>query len=248
MRASQTVLPFKLTASDESLTAHAGLVLFDEYLGAMGIAGLINHELPGAGSAVGYDPSAHVAPLVLMLAGGGRTLEDLRVLRRDDGLRCVVGLDEMPSSDASGDWMRRMGANESGGLAGLQRVTVACSAVCFAPTSARTSRSTSMRRRSWRKSVRLVTAIRARRVTCRWWGISRKTVWPSTTNSEKAMRLRRPGTWSLCKPANARCPRARGLRPCAPTVQRIRRMSSIIARKPTRSLRSGRIRTRRSRP
>ena len=28
----------------------------------------------------------------------------------------------MPSSDASGDWMRRMGANESGGLAGLQRV------------------------------------------------------------------------------------------------------------------------------
>src|SRR6516225_7771447 len=122
MRASQTVLPFKLTASNESLTAHAGLVLFDEYLGAMGIAGLINHELPGAGSAAGYDPSAHVAPLVLMLAGGGRTLEDLRILRRDDGLRCVVGLDDMPSSDACGDWMRRMGANESGGLAGLQRV------------------------------------------------------------------------------------------------------------------------------
>jgi hypothetical protein len=57
-----------------------------------------------------------------MLAGGGRTLEDLRILRRDDGLRCVVGLDDLPSSDASGDWMRRMGANESGGLAGLQRV------------------------------------------------------------------------------------------------------------------------------
>src|ERR1019366_9381385 len=35
---------------------------------------------------------------------------------------CVLRLDEMPSSDASGDWMRRMGANESGGLAGLQRV------------------------------------------------------------------------------------------------------------------------------
>src|SRR5271154_5147330 len=88
MRASQTVLPFKLTASDESLTAHAGLVLFDEYLGAMGIAGLIDHELPGAGSAAGYDPSAHVTPLVLMLAGGGRALGDLRVLRR--ATDCVV--------------------------------------------------------------------------------------------------------------------------------------------------------------
>jgi hypothetical protein len=122
MRASQTVLPFKLAASDESLTAHAGLALFGEYLRAMGITGLINHELPGAGSTAGYDPSAHISPLVLMLAGGGRTLEDLRVLRRDDGLRCVLRLDEMPSSDASGDWMRRMGAKEGGGLAGLQRV------------------------------------------------------------------------------------------------------------------------------
>jgi hypothetical protein len=121
MRASQTVLPFKLAASDESLTAHAGLALFGEYLRAMGITGLINHELPGAGSTAGYDPSAHISPLVLMLAGGGRTLEDLRVLRRDDGLRCVLRLDEMPSSDASGDWMRRMGAKEGGGLAGLQR-------------------------------------------------------------------------------------------------------------------------------
>src|SRR5258708_37755044 len=118
MRASQTVLPFKLTASDESLTAHAGLVLFDEYLGAMGIAALINHELPGAGSAAGYDPSAHVSPLVLMLAGGGRALEDLRVLRPDDGLRGVVGLGEMPSRGARGDWRGRMGANQSGTVAG----------------------------------------------------------------------------------------------------------------------------------
>jgi hypothetical protein len=84
MRASQTVLPFKLAASDESLTAHAGLALFGEYLRAMGIAGIINHELPGAGSAAGYDPSAYVSPLVLMLAGGGRTLEE-PLLRHDLG-------------------------------------------------------------------------------------------------------------------------------------------------------------------
>src|SRR5580658_7950100 len=110
MGGSQTVLPFRLAASDESLTAQGGLALFGEYLGAMGISGLINHEVPGPGSAAGYVPSSHVLPLVLMLAGGGRTLEDLRVLRHDDGLRCLLGQDEMPSSDASG------------GLAGLHRV------------------------------------------------------------------------------------------------------------------------------
>jgi hypothetical protein len=60
-------------------------------------------------------------PLILMLAGGGRTLEDLRVLRKDAGLRSLLQLEEMPSSDATGDWLRRMGSKESDGLAGLQR-------------------------------------------------------------------------------------------------------------------------------
>ena len=122
MGSSQTVLPFKLAASDESLTAHGGLALLGEYLRAMSMRGLMNHELPGPGSAAGYDPSAHILPLVLMLVGGGRTLEDLRVLRHDEGLRLLLRLHEMPSSDATGDWLRRMGTKESGGLAGLQRV------------------------------------------------------------------------------------------------------------------------------
>ena len=108
----QTVLPFKLAATDESLTAHSGVALVGEYLRGMGVAGLIDHELPRPGSAVGYKPSAHVLPLILMLAGGGRTLEDLRVLRNDEGLRCLLQLNDMPSSDATGDWLRRMGAQE----------------------------------------------------------------------------------------------------------------------------------------
>jgi hypothetical protein len=115
-------LPFKLGATDESLTAHGGLALFGEYLRAMDVGVVIDHELPGPGSAAGYDPSAHVLPLVLMLAGGGRTLEDLRVLRNDTGLRSLLQLDDMPSSDATGDWLRRMGATASDGLTALQRV------------------------------------------------------------------------------------------------------------------------------
>ena len=64
-----------------------------------------------------------------MLAGGGRTLEDLRVLRNDKGLRALLRLEEMPSGDATGDWLRRMGqakpgSKESDGLAGLQRVNL----------------------------------------------------------------------------------------------------------------------------
>ena len=127
MGSSQTVLPFKLAATDESLTAHGGLALFGEFLRAFGLGELIDHELPAPGSAAGYRPSAHVLPLVLMLSGGGRTLEDLRVLRRDEGLRHLLQLKEMPSSDATGDWLRRTGSPEMGpqasdGLARLARV------------------------------------------------------------------------------------------------------------------------------
>lgn len=45
MGRSQTVLPFKPAATDESLTAHSGLMLFGEYARAMGVDSLINHEL-----------------------------------------------------------------------------------------------------------------------------------------------------------------------------------------------------------
>jgi hypothetical protein len=46
----------------------------------------------------------------------------LRVLREDNGLRVLLQLAEMPSRDATGDWLRRLGGQGSGGRAGLQRV------------------------------------------------------------------------------------------------------------------------------
>ena len=72
------------------------------------------------GSAAGYGPSAHVLPLVLMLAGGGRTLEDLRVLRGDVGLRFFYWRRPVVTQPAIG--CAAWGAKESDGLAGLQRV------------------------------------------------------------------------------------------------------------------------------
>ncbi len=121
MSIAQTILPFKLAATDEQLTAHAGLAMFGEFTRAMGLAALVDHELPEAGSAKGYKPSAFVEPLTLMLHGGGRTLEDLREIRNDTGLLAVVQM-TVPSSDAVGDWLRRTGQNA---LAGLHRVNTA---------------------------------------------------------------------------------------------------------------------------
>jgi hypothetical protein len=117
---SQTVLPFKLESTQDTLTAQAGLVLFGEYLHAVGLPRHFDRELPGPSNPMGYPPSLYGMSLVLMLQGGGRSLEDLRMLRADEGLRTLLNLTALPSSDATGDWLRRMGAG--GGLGGLSRV------------------------------------------------------------------------------------------------------------------------------
>jgi hypothetical protein len=116
----QTVLPFKLETTRDTITPHAGLVLLGEFAVGLGLNKALDRHVPGPGSAAGYLASEHVFPLVLMLNGGGRTLEDSREIRSDTGLREILPLKKMPSTDATGDWLRRSGIN--GGLEGLGAV------------------------------------------------------------------------------------------------------------------------------
>jgi hypothetical protein len=116
----QTILPFKLEITQDTITAHAGLALIGEYAHALDLPRTLDRELPGPGSGAGYDPSEFVMPLVVMLHGGGRSLEDLRQIREDAGLRDLLGMESLPSSDATGDWLRRIGAGP--GLPGLSAV------------------------------------------------------------------------------------------------------------------------------
>lgn len=121
---TQTVLPFKLGITEEKLTAHAGLAIFGEFVHATGILTEVNKALKGPGSGAGYMPSRYVEPLLLMLHGGGRTLEDIRVIRNDRALCELMGIEEIPSSDATGDWMRRQGGGDGLNGAGVIRQVV----------------------------------------------------------------------------------------------------------------------------
>jgi len=115
----QTVLPFKLEKTNDTITAHAGLALFGEFCVGLGLLDSVDNRLPKPGSGAGFRASEYVYPLVLMLNGGGRSLEDIRVIKDDTGLRQILPLERVPSSDAIGDWLRRMAA--SGGLSGLEK-------------------------------------------------------------------------------------------------------------------------------
>lgn len=120
----QTVLPFKLETTSENLTAHGGLSLLAEFNEGLGLSTLVNTHLPRPGSNRGLRSSAFVNALVLLLQGGGSSLEDLRELERESGLRELVGQEILPKPCTAGDWLRRMGDPGTGalGLSGLDRV------------------------------------------------------------------------------------------------------------------------------
>lgn len=113
---TQTVLPFKVETTKEMLTANAGLALFGEFMQGLGLHRWLAQEMPLPGSGRGYKTNAYMKPLVLMLPGGGRSLEDLRTIKKDASL---VERDTLPSTDALGDWLRHTGTGA--GMARLSR-------------------------------------------------------------------------------------------------------------------------------
>jgi Transposase DDE domain group 1 len=120
----QTVFGFKIETTKERLTAHGGLALMAEFNHGIGLRDLTDQYLPGPGSNRGFEPSVIVDSLVLILQGGGRSLEDLRELKNEEGLMRLIGREEIPEPDTVGDWLRRVGDPKSGqlGLEGLNRV------------------------------------------------------------------------------------------------------------------------------
>jgi len=54
-----------------------------EFAIGVGIRRYVDLYLPEPGNGAGYKASEHVYPLILMLNGGGRALEDMREIRRD---------------------------------------------------------------------------------------------------------------------------------------------------------------------
>jgi hypothetical protein len=115
----QTVLPFKLKRTPERITAKSGLALYAEFFTAMGVEALMDRHLPQPGSGRGFKAASYIKPLSMMLYGGGESIEDMREVR-EDGLRELIGLKEVPSSSAIGDWLKRMG--HRGGIEGIEKV------------------------------------------------------------------------------------------------------------------------------
>jgi hypothetical protein len=116
----QGILPFKLERTEEKITPRSGLAVFSEVVRTLRVREKIEEAFPRPGSNRGYEAWAYLEPLLLMLVGGGRHIEDLREIRDDEALRAVVGLRRMPSLSTFGDWLVRAGAK--GGVRAMRAV------------------------------------------------------------------------------------------------------------------------------
>lgn len=117
----QTVLPFKLERTEEKVTARSGLVLYAEFMKAIGLEELADRHMPRPESGRGFKAICYIRPLSMMLYGGGEAIEEVREIREDHPLREAIELERIPSCSAIGDWLRRMG--ERGGIGGMERIS-----------------------------------------------------------------------------------------------------------------------------
>jgi hypothetical protein len=104
---TQERLDFQLAPTRDTITGRAGLALFQEAALVLGVRKSIKENLPPPGSGNGFKPQEYVLPLALMLCGGGRTMEDIREIETDEGLKQLCGFTRLPGADAIGQWLRK---------------------------------------------------------------------------------------------------------------------------------------------
>ncbi len=115
----QTDFLLKCKSAKEAQASSAGLALLGEFCIGLGVLDWVDAYMPKSGKGSHFKTSEYVFPLVLMLNSGGRSLEDIKIIRRDFMLRDILPLKRVPSSDAIRNWLKRMA--DRGKLSGLEK-------------------------------------------------------------------------------------------------------------------------------
>jgi hypothetical protein len=119
---TQTLLNFSIASTDERLTSHSGEIVFGEYLKAIRLDRLCDRYLPQPKSNRGFSPFSFMQPLLLMLHGGGHSLDDLCMIQDDMAMREVLSIKHVPTADATGKWMKRHGLMGVYGMESINKV------------------------------------------------------------------------------------------------------------------------------
>jgi Transposase DDE domain group 1 len=95
---------YKLGTTDEAVTSFAGLPLFLQMGLSLGLQGKLD-GLNVKERERGYQPSRMIFSLMGLIQSGGTTLDELDVLRGDEGMKALLG--EIPAPNTAGDFLRK---------------------------------------------------------------------------------------------------------------------------------------------
>src|SRR5262249_43747143 len=111
---------FNICFRPERLTSHAGVVLLHDFARRLGVAQVLDDELGVKARERGYPESEAVGSLVYNTILGGTCLNDLEVLRGDQGTQALVGVETVLAPTTAGEFLRKF---DLGDVHDLQRVT-----------------------------------------------------------------------------------------------------------------------------
>ena len=86
------ILPYKVDTTSTLLTPRAGLLALLELMKRLNLSACVDKHFPHPKSNRGFKPSRYVQTLMLMQHGGGMHLDDVRLIKEDQGLRAVLSL------------------------------------------------------------------------------------------------------------------------------------------------------------
>ena len=111
-------IKFQIGNYERKITPRSGIAIYAQVLKSLGIDSMVDKYMPLPGSNRGYNSSSYIIPLMLLLFGGGRHIEDLKELINDKTIVELTGI-RIPSPSSFGDWLRRLGRT---GLNGFKQV------------------------------------------------------------------------------------------------------------------------------
>lgn len=112
-------MKIQLSHTQELLTPRSGMIMCHSFVEHHQIGKLVDQYFPKPGSNRAYPHSDYVNALIFLCLDGASNLEDINCLREDKAFMKAVQMKHCPSSDALGDWLRRIGKNNGEELAGM---------------------------------------------------------------------------------------------------------------------------------
>ena len=96
------------------MTSRVGLIVVAQLMQRLGLAQLVDQQLPALGSNRSYRQGTIFNILMLLFHEGGRCLDDVSHLQKEQPLMQLLGCGQLPGARTLGNWLRRIGRSAQG--------------------------------------------------------------------------------------------------------------------------------------